>query len=138
MTCEDARECFLLFREGKIRLSELAAVEAHINRCATCRGELDRLQEERPLARASRGPSADASRPTALTDGLRPRRLLVFTVLASAAVVVILGALAFHVYQQRQEHRIALEEARAAGHRSEPREPGMPDSPISPSSPVRP
>ncbi len=111
MTCEDARECFLLFREGKIRLTELAAVEAHINECATCRGELDRLQEEKPPARASRGPSADASRSATLTEGLRRRRLLVFTVLASAAAVVILIALAFHVYQQRQEYRIALEEA---------------------------
>ena len=138
MTCEDARECFLLFREGKIRLSELAAVEAHINRCATCRGELDRLQEEKPLTRASRGPSADASRPTVLTDGLRWRRSLVFTVLAGAAAVVILIALAFHVYQQRQEHRIALEEARAAGDRFEPREPAPPDSPVSPSSSARP
>ncbi len=138
MTCEDARECFLLFREGKIRLTELAAVEAHINQCATCREELDRLQEEKPPARASRGPSADASRPAALTEGLRRRRLLVFTVLASAAVVVILIALAFHVYQQRQEYRTAMEEAKAAGDRYEPREPATADSPVSPSSPVRP
>ena len=138
MTCEDARECFLLFREGKIRLTELAAVEAHISECATCRGELDRLQEEKPLARASRGPSADASRPATLTEGLRRRRLLVFTVLASAAAVVILIALAFHVYQQREEHRIALEETRAAGDRYEPREPATPDPPVSPSVPARP
>jgi hypothetical protein len=138
MTCEDARECFVLFREGKIRLTELAAVEAHINQCATCRGELDRLQDVRPLARASRGPSADASRLATLTDGPRRRRLLVFTVLASTAAVVILIALAFHVYQQRQEHRIALEEARAAGDRYEPREPATPESPVLPPSPVRP
>jgi hypothetical protein len=138
MTCEDARECFLLFREGKIRLTELAAVETHISECAPCRGELDRLQEEKPLARASRGPSAETSRPAALTDGPRRRRPLVFTVLAGAAAVVILIALAFHVYEQRQEHRIALEEARAAGDRYEPREPATPESPVSPSSSARP
>jgi hypothetical protein len=138
MECEDARECFLLFREGKIRLTELAAVEAHISQCATCREELDRLQEEKPLARASRGPSADASQPATLTDGPRRRLLLVFTVLASVAAVVTLIALASHVYQQRQEHRIALEEATAARDRYEPRQPATPESPVSSSSPAPP
>jgi predicted anti-sigma-YlaC factor YlaD len=53
MTCEDARECFPLFLEGRIRLTELAEVEVHISQCAACRGELDRLQGDKPRARAS-------------------------------------------------------------------------------------
>jgi hypothetical protein len=143
MTCEDARECFLDLLEGKIRLTELAGVEAHISQCATCREEVERLQSEKLPARAARGPSADESEGAALPE--RPgRRWLRFSIglgLAAVVAMVMLTVLAVRVYHQNQERERILSEAMTAGgHREERelREPATPGSPESRPSPARP
>ena len=138
MTCEDARECFPLLLEGKIRLTELAVVEAHISQCATCRAELDRLQERKPRARASRALSGGMPEP-AVPDVSGRRRLLLFAVLASLATIAILIALAVHAYQQNHErHRIVTEAMTGAGDRAEreSREPAPTESPVPPPPPA--
>jgi hypothetical protein len=141
MTCEEARECFPLFLEGNIRLTELAAVEVHISQCAACRGELDRLQDEKPRARASRALNGEASEPAAVPDVSRRRRLLLFTGMAGVATIVILTALGVHVYQQNLEReRIVIEAMTSARGRDErePREPTLTESPVPPPAQVQP
>lgn len=138
MTCEDARECFPLFLEGRIRLTELAEVEVHISQCVACRGELDGLRHEKPRARASRRLNAEASEPAAVPDVSRRRRLLLFTGLAGVATIVIFTALG--VYQRNLERqRIVIEAMTSAGGRDERerREPAT-ESPGPPPARVQP
>ena len=105
MTCEDARECFLDLLEGKIRLTELAGVEAHISQCATCREEVERLQSEKLPARASRGPSADESEGAALPE--RPgRRWLRFSIALGLAAVVAMVMLTVLAVRRVYHHRV--------------------------------
>ena len=143
MTCEDARECFLVLLEGKIRLTELAGVEAHVSQCAVCREELARLQPERIPARAPRGPSADESESAALPQG--PGRLWLRLSmgigLATVVAIAILIVLAVRDYHHNQERERILSEARTAGgdrHYLEPREPATPAPPETPPSPAPP
>lgn len=140
MTCEDARECFPVFLEGRIRLTELAEVEVHLSQCAACRGEIDRLQDGKPRARASRGLNGEASEPAPVADVSRRRRLLLFTGLAGVATIVIFTALGVHVYQRNLERqRIVIEAMTSAGGRDErePREPAT-ESPVLPPAQVQP
>lgn len=142
MTCEDARECFPSLLEGNIRLTELAGVEAHISRCATCHEELERLQSDKLPARASRGPTADESEGTALPEMPRRRGWRLSLGLAVVVAVVILIVLAVRAYHQDQEQERILSEAMTArgdGHEREPREPAAPGAPPeSPPAPARP
>ena len=128
MTCEDARECFGVLLEGKIRLTELAGVEAHISQCAGCREELARLQPEKIPARA---PSADESKSAALPQGpgRRWRRLSIGVGLATVVAIAILGVLAVRDYHHNQERERFLSEAMTAGRDRPDREPREPTTP---------
>jgi hypothetical protein len=143
MTCEDARECFRVLLEGKIRLTELAGVEAHISQCAVCREEFARLQPERISARAPRDPSADESERAALPQGpgRRWRRLSVGLGLAAVVAITVLVVLAVRDYHHNQERERFLSDAMTAGRdrpAREPREPAPPAPTETPSSPTPP
>jgi hypothetical protein len=140
MTCEDARECFGVLLEGKIRLTELAGVEAHISQCAGCREELARLQPEKIPAR---DPSSDESESAALPQGSgrRWRRLSIGMGLATVVAIAILVALAVRDYHHNQERERFLSEAMTAGRDRvdrEPREPATPAPPKTPPAPAPP
>jgi len=141
VTCEDAREYFPLFLEGRIRLTELAAVEVHIGQCAVCREELDRLQGDKPRARASKELDGEVADSTSVPDVSRPRRLLLFAGVAGIAAIVIFVVLGVHAYQQNVErHRRVIEAMTSPGGRDErePREPAAAESPAPPPAPVPP
>jgi hypothetical protein len=143
MTCEDARECFRVLLEGKIRLTELAGVEAHISQCAVCREEFARLQPEKISARAPRDPSADESERAALPQGpgRRWRRLSVGLGLAAVVAIAILVVLGVRDYHHNQERERFLSDAMTAGRDRpdrEPRELAPPAPTEAPPSPAPP
>ncbi len=140
MTCEDARECFRVLLEGKIRLTELAEVEAHISQCAVCREELARLQSEKIPARAPRDPSAGESESAALPQGPAPRWrwLFIGVGLATVVAIAILIVLAVRDYQHNQERERFLSEAMTAGRDRPDREPRAPAPPAPPETPPSP
>ena len=141
VTCEDARECFPLFLEGRIRLTELAAVEVHIGQCAACREELDRLQGDKPRARASKELDGEVADSASVPNVSRPRQLLLFAGVAGIAAIVIFVVLGVHAYQQNVErYRRVIEAMTSPGGRDErePREPAAAESPAPPPAPVQP
>src|SRR5438046_4420765 len=137
MTCEDARECFRVLLEGKIRLTELAGVEAHISQCAVCREELARLQSEKIPARAPRDPRAGESESAALPQGpgRRWRRLSIGVGLVTVVAIAILIALAVRDYDHNQERERFLSESMKAGRDRPDREPRAPAPPAPPETP---
>jgi len=140
MTCEDARECFRVLLEGKIRLTELAGVEAHMSQCAVCREELARLQSEKIPARAPRDPSAGESESAALPRGPgRPwRRLSIGVGLVTVVAIAILIVLAVRDYHHNQERERFLSEAMTAGRDRPDREPRALAPPAPPETPPLP
>lgn len=87
MTCHEARGQFGPLLAGALRLTELAAVEAHAAQCPECGQALDRLYRTAPPAPARR--PADTMRvpmPRRRPLGPRIRRLAVITALPVALV----------------------------------------------------
>jgi Putative zinc-finger len=114
MTCHDARERFSEWVDDALPPDERAAVAAHLETCADCRRELDRVSGTVALLRRMERPRApvgfvdrvlEAARPTPW-----PARLLrrVFVPLrvklpAEAAALLLVAGLAVYVFQGTPE-----------------------------------